>query len=130
CPQAANFDPLNGFVIAGRNSPFGDSVSNQDSKNFAPRVGIAWDPFKDGKTSIRSGYGVFYDSILFGNAENDVFLNPAFNPQVNIPNTTLDNPGNAAVAAASTNPARVRGLISTPSHTPYVQRWRLYFHHS
>lgn len=125
CPQAANFDRLNGFAIAGTTSPFGDKVSNEDSANIAPRVGIAWDPFGTGKTVIRSGYGVFYDSILFGNAENDVFLNPAFNPQANIPNTTLDNPGNAAVAAPSANPLRVRGLIAAPYKTPYVQQWSL-----
>ena len=125
CPRAANFDPLNGFIIAGKNSPFGDKVSNEDNKNFAPRIGLVWDPFKDGKLAFRTGYGIFYDSILFGNAENDVFLNPAFNPQVNIPNTTLDNPGNASVAAPSTSPARVRGLIATPYHTPYVQQWSL-----
>lgn len=130
CPQAANFDRLNGFAIAGATSPFGDKVSNEDSKNIAPRVGIAWDPWGTGKTVIRSGYGVFYDSILFGNAENDVFLNPAFNPQVNIPNTTLDNPGNAAVAAPSANPLRVRGLIAAPYHTPYVQQWSLDVQHS
>ncbi|HEY7404422.1 MAG TPA: TonB-dependent receptor [Candidatus Angelobacter sp.] len=125
CPQAANFNALNGFLIANKNSPFGDSVSNNDNKNFAPRAGFAWDPFKDGKTSVRSGYGIFYDSILFGNAENDVFLNPAFNPQVNIPNTTLDNPGNSAVAPPSANPLRVRGLIASPYKTPYVQQWSL-----
>jgi hypothetical protein len=125
CPQAVNFDPFNGFVFAGKNSPFGDKVSNEDNKNFAPRIGIAWDPFHDGKTSVRSGYGIFYDSILFGNAENDVFLNPAVNPTVNIPNTTLDNPGNAAVAAPSANPLRVRGLIASPYKTPYVQEWSL-----
>ena len=130
CPRAANFDPLNGFIVAGKNSPFGDQVANEDNKNFAPRIGLAWDPFKDGKTSVRSGYGIFYDSVLFGNAENDVFLNPAFNPSVNIPNTTLDNPGNASVAAPSTSPARVRGLIASPYHTPYVQQWSLDLQHS
>ncbi|HEY6967838.1 MAG TPA: TonB-dependent receptor [Candidatus Angelobacter sp.] len=130
CPQAVNFDPFNGFVFAGKNSPFGDKVSNEDNHNFAPRIGFAWDPFHDGKTSIRSGYGIFYDSILFGNAENDVFLNPAVNPTVNIPNTTLDNPGNAAVAAPSANPLRVRGLIASPYKTPYVQQWSLDIQHS
>lgn len=130
CPKAVNFNPLNGFVIAGQGSPFGDKVSNEDNSNFGPRVGIAWDPWGDGKTAVRAGYGIFYDSILFGNAENDIFLNPAFNPQVNIPNTTLDNPGNAAVAAPSANPLRVRGLIASPYHSPYIQQWSLDLQHS
>jgi hypothetical protein len=37
-----------------------------DKNNFQPRIGIAWDPKGDGKTVIRSSYGVFYDHPLLG----------------------------------------------------------------
>jgi len=32
-------------------------------KAFAPRIGIAWSPGKSGKTSIRAGWGMFYNPI-------------------------------------------------------------------
>jgi hypothetical protein len=40
-------------------------------KNFAPRLGISWDPSKNGKTAIRLGTGIFYardDGIVFARA--------------------------------------------------------------
>jgi len=44
----------------------------RDYNNFAPRVGLAWDPTGSGKTSVRLGYGLFYDHPLLAIAFNSV----------------------------------------------------------
>jgi outer membrane receptor protein involved in Fe transport len=41
--------------------------SNPSLKSLDPRIGFAWDPFKDHKTSIRAGAGVFHDPIQVRN---------------------------------------------------------------
>ena len=45
----------------------------RSTKNFAPRIGLAWDIFGDGKTVLRSSYGMFYDHPLLALAfDSDV----------------------------------------------------------
>jgi hypothetical protein len=39
-------------------------IYKTDANNVAPHIAFAWDPFKTGKTSIRGGYGMYYDQIL------------------------------------------------------------------
>ena len=40
---------------------------NQPNKNFAPQVGVAWDPGRAGKTVLRAGIGLFYENAIWNN---------------------------------------------------------------
>lgn len=59
--------PANAFFPLGLVVPGDKGVPKGLTKpyyhSFAPRIGIAWDPRKDGKTTIRVGFGVFYNPI-------------------------------------------------------------------
>ncbi|MEX2269917.1 MAG: TonB-dependent receptor [Vicinamibacterales bacterium] len=77
-----------------------------DKNNVAPRFAVAWDPIGDGRTSIRSAFGVFYDALA---GQGDFFqsgvLSPPFTPLIEL-NTpapiTLADP--LAAVAGPPNP--------------------------
>jgi Carboxypeptidase regulatory-like domain/TonB dependent receptor-like, beta-barrel len=50
--------------------------SNPDAFNFDPRIGVAWDPFSDHKTSIRAGFGIFHEPIAARTYLNSYSQNP------------------------------------------------------
>ena len=64
--------------------------ANPTTKNFAPRVGVAWDPKGDGRTSVRGGFGVFYDPPLTSHWRNR-FNNAPFRREVTLRNVVFPN---------------------------------------
>lgn len=44
----------------------GDRIA-QPNLNFAPQIGVAWDPTKSGKTVIRAGAGLYYENTIWNN---------------------------------------------------------------
>jgi Carboxypeptidase regulatory-like domain/TonB dependent receptor len=55
-----NFSPTVGLEQVGQQigAPY-----HGDHNNFAPRLGVAWDPFGTGKTVVRAGFGMIYETI-------------------------------------------------------------------
>ncbi len=67
------FKPVNDISQAAENALGITQGIPRDYNNFAPRIGLAYDPWGDGKTVIRAAYGLFYDHPLLGLAfDSDV----------------------------------------------------------
>ncbi|HEV3331219.1 MAG TPA: carboxypeptidase regulatory-like domain-containing protein [Bryobacteraceae bacterium] len=83
-------------------------------KNFSPRVGFAYDLTGDGKTSLRGGFGMFYDALQNGIYNNRFVDVTPFSTQVNLtaPKGTFSNP-----YAGIVNP--FPAPYPPPSNTPF-----------
>jgi Carboxypeptidase regulatory-like domain len=101
-------------------------------RNFAPRVGLAWDPIGDGKTSVKAGYGIFYDEASLVQTIT-VQQPPDFQPiDVLLFPQSFADPfgGNSPFKPPFQPPVPVaRGTTATwiaPNlKLPYIQQWNL-----
>jgi hypothetical protein len=63
--------------IAGATvGPVSQVFANNQNDNWSPRIGVAWDPTKTGKWSIRGGIGVYRDWVALGQSVDEMRTNP------------------------------------------------------
>ena len=103
------------------------TLRGEDMNNFAPRVGLAFKPFKNDRTVIRMGYGIFYDRPSAGFI-NTVFKNYPFFSDIEASNEFNPATVQGSTAFANIDPNRpfvnnfpyFVGLTSLADTTPYI----------
>ena len=117
-PPGEDFCQAAGF--GGGTPGMNRSLKEQNNHAIAPRVGIAWDPFGDGKMSIRAGAGQFFQRERLNN-----YLTMAANSPFSLTASgtrTLDITPPPGSLAASGSPSYG---ISTDDNLPNTWQWNL-----
>jgi hypothetical protein len=114
----ANFNAATGSL-----EPSPKSLYNPDRNNFAPRVGLSWQPF--GNVVARAGYGIFYDTLAVGDSLFLLGLNPPF-AQFDVKNNGPVLPQFNLSTAFQDDSTTVQPSIFSTSKdlpNPYIQQW-------
>jgi Carboxypeptidase regulatory-like domain len=113
-------------------------ITNPSWKNYDPRVGLAYDPFGDHKTSIRAGFGLFHE-VLSAGVWGIGFINaPPWNllsesaatPRIPFQNPSIDG-GAAPFSAGGVPPVPSIsiGYAYQLDRTPYVEQYNFTVEH-
>ena len=97
--------------------------SNPSLRNFAPRLGLNWDPRGKGTLSVRAGFGLFYDEILPKYYFFSGSLNPPFTTR-----TTIANPPFPNVIANFDSKAPIKAQLQTVNfdlQSPFITQYNV-----
>ena len=146
-PQLVNGDARTTLLSNATLNFTGNSVGrpfyNKDLNNFAPNVGLAWDVFGNGKTSMRAGYSIAYvTDEAISVTEGFTAVNPGLQSFLYQPNLSgFMNTNRPSLKAPpfqvpltfadgyANNPGVFYGMIDPGLRTPYVQQWSYSLQH-
>lgn len=101
-----------------------DKIYYENNKNFQPRVGFAWDPFKRGKTAVRGAYAFLVDQPM-----TSVVTGASGNPPLATP-LTYSGPIRLEDAINVAGPAGLAPQTVDPGfNNAYIQSWNLNVQH-
>jgi hypothetical protein len=126
--------------LAGRQSrvlnditdPFtvGPVIKNNTLRDFSPRVGLAYDVFGNGRTALRSGFGIYFDNGNIGSTlQNDAIGTPPFSGLIDavIPTPVpvpLPLPAQYT-AIPTTSPLVTPQFVDYNAKSPYMIQWNV-----
>jgi hypothetical protein len=135
--RQANFDTSTGkFVVASENAVIngievGRALQTTPTKDFAPRIGFAYDLFGKGQTVLRGGYGIFWNNPLTGTSSQKP-SNPPFLLSNSLSTTLLPTLrlSNGIPAPPPVDPNRApsgttRSIFDPEFKDGYAQQWNL-----